>query len=47
MKNKEKFSFETMKEMQLDDRDEFLAEAFPLILKKLEETRSFWSNPET
>lgn len=36
-----------MKKMQLDYRDEFLSEVFPLVLQKLESLRYIWSNPKT
>lgn len=36
-----------MKNMQLDVRDEFLSEVFPLVLSKLESLRYIWSNAKT
>ena len=33
--------------MQLDNRDEFLSEAFPLVLSALNSVREVWSTPET
>lgn len=35
IKAKQKFVFDDMKTMQLDYRDEFLSEVFPLILQRL------------
>lgn len=31
-----------MKNMQLDTRDEFLSEAFPVLLKALDKVRYIW-----
>lgn len=33
--------------MQLDVKDQFLSEAFPLVLKKLETLRHIWSNTKS
>lgn len=39
-----KFTHEDMKAMQLDNRDEFLSEAFPFLLKALDQVRNIWEN---
>lgn len=45
--NNTKFTIEHMKQFQLDTRDEFLSEAFPLLLGALDQVRYIWENNET
>ena len=40
----QKFTLEDMIKMQLDERDQFLAEAFPGVIKALKEVKSLWLN---
>ena len=47
IQKKHKFTLEDNMKMQLDVRDEFASEAFPLVLAKLTQMREIWSNPET
>ena len=42
-----KFDFELTKQMQLDVRDEFVAETIPALLARLTHLREIWSSPET
>lgn len=39
---KEKFDFDTMVEMQLDRKDQYVAEVLPNLLKKIEELKVVW-----
>ena len=47
LKRGEKFNMDVMKEMQLDVRDEFVAEVLPPLLGRLGEFRQIWSSPRT
>ena len=43
----EKFDFEKMRAMQLDQRDEYVAEVLPKLLRRLSELRKIWSSLRT
>lgn len=47
LSKEQKFSFDDFQAMQLDTRDEFLAEAFPSVLKGLQSVRALWSDSTT
>ena len=45
IKEGNKFTFDDIKRMQFDTKDQFLSEAFPFILKALERVPDLWRNP--
>ena len=47
IKKGQKFTFEDIKSMHLDTKDEFISQAFPYILGALTKVRQLWSNVKT